>query len=141
MWTASPNGAEAQAIATNQQQPRGIADGSTYVFWANAGNGTIMRIGTDGTGESAFASSLATPSDVALDGGWLYWVEGGTSPNYVDGRVVAKRLDGSETRVLAGGRIYPHAVALDVDWVYWVDRGTPGGDFFDGAVARVAKPK
>ncbi len=141
VWGADPDGAGAAALATNQQQPRGIAAGSATVYWANAGNGTIMRLRTDGSAADAFTSSLLTPNDVALDADWLYSAEGGTPPNYRDGRVVARRLDGSEARTLAAGRIHPRALALDADTVYWVDRGTPNADNYDGAVAKVAKPR
>jgi hypothetical protein len=119
-----------------------VAVGPTYLYWTNVGNGTIMRIPTSqGPTPEPLVSSASTPNDVTLDHDWLYWVEGGTAPYYLDGRVMAMKLDSSAKRTLASGQVFPRAIAVDDTCVYWVNRGTPDTDKFDGAVAKVAKPQ
>ena len=141
VMTAGLDGSGPHSLATSLQKPRGITAGPTFLYWTNAGNGTVMRVDPTGGQPEPIVSSAATPNDVAVDQDWIYWLEGGTDPLYTDGRVMAMRLDGTGKRPLAEARIYPRSIALEGDAVYWVDRGTPGADKLDGAVAKVARPR
>ncbi len=140
---ADLDGSNQQTVAQSLQQPRGLATDPTYLYWTNAGNGTVMRSPLDRSSQpAAVVSSAATPNDVAVDLDWLYWLEGGNAPYYDDGRVMALRLDGSGgKRTLASGQRYPRALAVDAQCVYWVNRGTPDTDKLDGAVVKVARPR
>jgi hypothetical protein len=139
--TSDRFGMNGMVLATNRQSPRGVTAGTTFVYWAEAGAGAVMRAMPDGTMLGAVASDLLTPQDVAVDGLWIYWLEGGTQPNMLDGRVVARRLDGSDQRTIATDRHDPRYLAQDADWIYWVDGGDPTHDAYDGAVVKAAKPK
>jgi sugar lactone lactonase YvrE len=134
------DGANERTLAPAQASPRGISVGPTYVYWANAGNGTVMRATATGMSVGAFASDRLAPNDVLVDGDWLYVAEGGSAPYYQNGRIVAMSLDGSVTKVLAENQRFPRSLASDAGAVYWVNVGTQMDDQYDGAVMRVGKP-
>jgi hypothetical protein len=137
---ADPDGQNERTIAQGQAITRGLSLGPTYVYWANAGNGTVMRALPTGMEVSVFASDRRTPNDLLVDGDWIYLAEGGTAPAYLDGRIVALKLDGSAEKVLADDQKYPRALAMDGSAVYWVNVGSRDSDQSFGAVMRVAKP-
>jgi sugar lactone lactonase YvrE len=137
---ADVDGANRHTLGMGQASPRGISVGPTYVYWANAGNGTVMRALPGGGDLSAFTSDKHSPNDVLVDGDWLLVAEGGNAPYYQDGRILALRLDGSEERVLADKQRYPRSLAVDAYAVYWVNVGSRDDDQYDGALTRVAKP-
>lgn len=65
--------------------PDGIAlDPSTNtIYWSdwgsgNAEDGTVGKVGIDGTGRTVLASSLATPEAVTVSGGYVFWLSNGT---------------------------------------------------------------
>lgn len=90
-------------------------------------------------GAQVFQSGLATPYGLAIDGGYLYWVEFGTvAANYVDGRLARAPLAGGAIEVLAAGLLGPGALVVDASFVYVATLGTLP-DQLDGAVLRVPK--
>ncbi len=139
VMTSDITGSPSTQVARNQSHPRGIAAGGTYVYWANTGDGTIMRARPDGTGVLRVLADRATPSDVAVDDLAIYWVETGTPPDYADGKVMAARLDGSDVRTIASSQKNARRIALDATNVYWVARGTPGCAMHDGRIMQAGK--
>ena len=140
VMTSDVTGSPATRVAANQSHPRGIAAGGTHVYWANTGDGTIMRASPDGTGTTRLLSDRATPSDVAVDDVAIYWVETGTPPDYADGKVMAARLDGSDVRTIASSQKNVRRIAADASNVYWIARGTPGCAQHDGRIMQAGKP-
>jgi hypothetical protein len=140
LMSADVQGNNLSELATAQDQPRGLTLGSTNVYWANFGNGTVMRANQDGTNVGAFASDRLSPSDVLISGDWLLVAESGSPPYYTDGRIVAMKLDGTDSKILADSQNNPRSLAMDDKAVYWVNAGTIMTDQYDASVMRVAKP-
>lgn len=140
VMTSDVTGSGASRVASNQSHPHGIATGGTYVYWANMGDGTIMRAQPNGAGLTRLFTDRATPSDVAVDDLAIYWVEAGTPPDFADGKVMAARLDGSDVRTIAAAQRDPRAIAIDGSAVYWIARGTRGCAQHDGRVMQAHKP-
>jgi hypothetical protein len=72
-------------LATNIQDPDGLAldPNTSRIYWSDWGSGigtdgTVGRVGVDGSGQSVLASSLVTPEDVATSGPYVFWLSNGT---------------------------------------------------------------
>lgn len=84
-----------KAIAT------GLLDGvdlaldplTTEIYWADFGSGladdgTLGKVGTDGTGQTLIAASLPAPESVRISGSYLVWLSNGaTTPDANAGTV------------------------------------------------------
>ena len=57
VWRADLDGTDAEAIATDQALPRGIAVDPDHVYWATVGDSSIWRANLDGTDAEAIVST------------------------------------------------------------------------------------
>ena len=108
----------------------GLAADDAHLYWG--GEGMIGRVGLDGAAATpGFIGGLATSrqSSVAVDAGYVYWVEPG------NGTIGRANLDGSgvDESFIATG--FPMGVAVDASHVYWADgiAGTIGRANLDGS--------
>jgi hypothetical protein len=76
----SKSGLGAIALAVGQSSPFGIAVDATSVYWANNGDGTLMKVAVGGGKAVAIASGQSGPTGVAVDAAYVYWTNktGGT---------------------------------------------------------------
>lgn len=77
------------------------------------------------------ASGLDAPTQVVLDGDYLYWVNTSSA-----GSVMRVATTGGTPQVLATDQVFPVSLAVDASDVYWT---TTGIDAATGQVMRVAK--
>jgi hypothetical protein len=97
------------ALATAQDQPWGIALGSSNCYWTNRDNGTVMTVAAAGTGTpSPVASSQSSPTSIATDTMNVYWVDTTNG-----GSVLECALGGCTTPTpLAAGQASPWGIAV-----------------------------
>jgi hypothetical protein len=97
------------ALATAQDQPWGIALGSSNCYWTNRASGTVMTIDAAGTGTpSPVASSQSSPTSIATDAMNVYWVNTTNG-----GSVLECALGGCTTPTpLAAGQSNPWGIAV-----------------------------
>src|SRR5262249_54432682 len=62
-------------IVTGAIQPRAVAVDSTYVYWAEAGNGNIRRAFLDGGSPQTVATTGGTVTAIAVDPDRVFWVD------------------------------------------------------------------
>lgn len=102
--------------------PRDVAVGGGYVYWTDAGRGTIGRARPDGSEvDQRFIDTVLTPYGITLANGYVYWSSGGG--------IGRARLDGSavDPRIISTGREPVRTLAVDDRYVYWGnDRGEIG---------------
>ena len=70
-----------------------------HIYWANASGNTIGRADLDGTDvDQSFISGASGPSDVLVDGQYIYWgnATGCTEDGACDGSIGRAHLDGTE---------------------------------------------
>ncbi len=98
------------------------------VYWANDGDGTLMKVPKDGGSPTTLISGQTVPLCVAVDEKYLYWT------NYpAAGTVMALPLAGGAPIELACGQGSPSGIAVDATSVYWAAQG-------DNAVRKTVKP-
>jgi hypothetical protein len=102
---------------------------------------TIYSIAKDGSAVRMVADGVWSPKQLALDGGYLYWVSLGTvvqDPHFAsDGKVERADKDGLR-EVLASGLSGPTSIALDDQWIYFTESGLAIGNSSTG-VRRIPK--
>jgi hypothetical protein len=112
-WTTSDSVRKAPAsggapvnLASGQLEPggwgaAGILVDATSVYWVNEGqsasaNGSIMKVGRNGTGLVALATGITNPRDLAADATYLYFADTSyDSVDVVQVRVMRVRKDGT----------------------------------------------
>ncbi|AUX26362.1 hypothetical protein SOCEGT47_069230 [Sorangium cellulosum] len=109
------DGGVSTPIAVAQPVPRGLAIDDVNVYWANSGDGTVMRAPKAGGDAVPFASEQS-PQDIAVDGTYVYWTN-------FNGQVMKAPVDGSGAPIeLFAGPQTPDGIGLDGAHVYWVNR-------------------
>ena len=104
------------ASATDSFSGTGASAG--HLYWANSGNGAIVKAGLDGTNPQTIAFGF--PSDVAVGSGHVYWT------NANGGTIVEAGLDGTNPQTILTSR-GPSGVAGDSSHLYWANG-------FDGTI-------
>jgi len=116
------SGSESGVLVDDLRIPTALAVGGGFVYWADSGEGTIVRAKIDGTDRIRLATGLHRPSSLALDTAHaaLYCV---THPADLytigdfEGTVLRVRLDRFEKTVLttftANAAYYADEIAVD----------------------------
>jgi hypothetical protein len=118
-----------RAIAVGQASPTNVAAFGGFVYWVNAGSGTVARVSADAVGATPtiLASNQPSPSGIAVDDRGVYWT---TSTR--TGQVLKLAHGTTTPLVLASAQPNPGNVRLDADYAYWTNKG-------DGSIRRVPK--
>ena len=108
-----------------------VAVGGGYLYWANAGNGSIGRANLNGTGaDDSFIAGAGTPEGVAVDAGHIYWTNrpNQETPGGSVGSVGRANLDGTGAALSFIPNVYGgDGIAVDSSHVYFVTNGPSGG--------------
>ena len=111
------------------------ADGSAVYFsdaGPSEGKGTIVRVPLGGEAPSNLAENLPTPRGIAVQGGYVYWLNKGTSEkNFKDGSLEKAPAAGGPKTTLATGLSAPDRIAVSDSRVVWTE--------IDGAVKDMGK--
>ena len=115
-----------------------LAIDATNAYWGM--NGYLAAVPKAGGQQVTLLPEYGTVgSDIAADGGMVYWLKSGTcgaeSCN-ADGAVMKMPVAGGSQSIVASGLTQPAALLLDERYVYWIERGNSASD---GAVRRIAK--
>jgi hypothetical protein len=121
------DGTQAEVIASNQQEPRGIALDANYVYWVNRVGGQVARADKASLAVQILATGQANPNRIAVDATSMYWTNRG------NGTVMKANLDGTSVTTLASGFNSTYAIAIDATHVYFTTDQNPG------VVTKVAK--
>jgi hypothetical protein len=126
----SPSSNTAVTIASAVDTPSAIAADTDSLYWAAAGSratydvdntsvnrgtlGRIVRSGLGGENPITLADSLVKPNAIVLDGGYLYWSEGGTVGG-IDPADISFTSDGGVKRILLSGGSAAETIMPAVD--------------------------
>jgi hypothetical protein len=113
----------------------GMAADATYLYIADVA-GTVSRVETAlFQSEDKLAAGQASPHYLLEDGGYLFWINRGTGPNFTDGALLRcpKAACGANLEVLASGLKVVFALVQDADALYYASSA-------DGKVWRLRKP-
>jgi hypothetical protein len=102
----------------------GVAVDSASLFWANGGDGTVMRMPLAGGTAVAIATGGRSPDGIVVDTTNAYWTD------YLAGDVMKVGL-GERPIVVASGQSHPQSLAIDETSIYWLNVG-------DGTVMKAA---
>jgi len=106
-------GGDPHAFMPDQSKPISVASDSSYVYWANFGDGLIGRAGVDGSSPIVVAADVENPYQVAGDSVSVYWTS-------TDGTLSMAPVGGEvEPVVLSSGPRGPIRLALDRTSIYW----------------------
>jgi hypothetical protein len=104
----------------------GIAAHESVVVFTNPSAGTIERLDLATRRVTTLASGQVRPIEVALDGGWAYWINQGERPDpmairapWPGGALIAAPLRGGPAVTLARTSAHPRQLALDARAVYY----------------------
>lgn len=71
------------------QMPYAITGDGETIYWANRGDGSIMKVSTSGDGLDELASGQSNPVAIAVDATHVYWTNAGSSKNsFNDGSIM-----------------------------------------------------
>ena len=113
-----------QTLISGQSTPTGVAVDSVNVYWANAGNGTVVAKPLDG-GAAVIIAQGTSPDRVAVDSNWVFFTDSAA------GTVMKIPLDGGTPLPIAIDQDSPTGICLDATHVYWTNssNGLLGGVF------------
>jgi len=103
-----------EILAQGQSQPMGIAIGNDYVYWANKGDGRLMRAALTGTQapEELFNAGY-NPWALAVDETRLYWTD------ILEGTVRYMVKTGGPAQVISGSTSVHRGISLSGTHAYW----------------------
>lgn len=114
-------------LAKDQGTSYGITSDGATIYWTNRGDGRVMRAPADPNagGPAQVAAGQSSPSGVAVDERYVYWVNQA-------GTLMRADKEGRDPRTLAVGPAGAEAITLDATSIYWVTAGA-------GTVMRIGK--
>jgi hypothetical protein len=105
----------------------GLAIDGANVYYTNASDNTVDQVAKSGNPvppPTVIAQAQNNPSQVAVDGSFVYWTTEGTSAaSYMDGTVMKVPIGGGQVYQLAGSQAHPRGIAVDGTNVYWTNMG------------------
>lgn len=113
---------------SDRGRPQGLALDETFVYWADAASGTVLKVAKKGGAALPIATNQASPSGVAVSEDAICWTNTG------DGTVRKAPLAGGPSVTLASAQASPRSVTIAHDNVYFTTEGWPmrvplgGGD-------------
>jgi hypothetical protein len=112
----------------------GVTLDSTFAYWTTGAAGSVAKVplGGDGGAPIVIAPSEATPTDIAVDGLYAYWLAQGVTTGA--GAVVKAPLASGAPIPLATGQVAPRGLFLTNNDVYWIS-GAKG----QGAIKHLPK--
>ena len=105
------------SLASGQNVPEFIAADNTSVYWANEGDGTVMKVSVRDSTLTTLASGQKQPGGIAVDATSVYWTVPG------DGTVMKVSTNGGPLTTLASGQDRPGGIAVNNTNVYWMNGG------------------
>jgi len=109
-------GGSVRVLATQRNNPNGIAVDSNNVYWVDTGGGTVCAVPVGGGAVTTLAAGQSAPIGLALDHGTLYWA------NYEgDSAVMKMPASGGAPSTIAAQQGQPLAIAIDATAIYWTD--------------------
>ncbi len=120
-------------LATAQSEPVSIATDGTNVYWANFGDGSVVKAPVGGGAPTTLATLGTGASAVAVSGGSLYWnawnvVGSSGNPQFKVGEVLELPVAGGTPTTLTvdDQGAEPDKMAIDEHNIYWSDFGYGG---------------
>jgi hypothetical protein len=107
----------ATAFNTGATGPVGVTSDSTYLYWANLGNGTIGRARLDGTGTAtqSYVTGLTNVVGMAVDSNALYFTN---TPDTGTGKIVRAEFDKTAPVITVPANISVVATAVPMAITY-----------------------
>lgn len=115
MSNATNDSGEAATLASGQLKPHGIVIFDEYVYWTDAGKGTVSRVAVEGGKTVVLASGGRRPEGIVVSGDYVYWTD------FEAGTVSKVPLTGGPTTVLASRQDRPWSILVDDEYVYWAE--------------------
>ena len=125
----SIDGGAVEVLASNQNDPDGLAINATNVYWANVGAGTVNMTLKSGGAITQVAGSQSQPNGVAATDSIVVWSNWGT------GSIWKANANGTGAALLSTTSITPsvnsHRITTNGNYIWWASWG-------NGRVRRVA---
>jgi DNA-binding beta-propeller fold protein YncE len=108
-------------LATGLQAPVAVAVDNDFVYVANAGDGSIVRLPKGKTEINTVTVSSQGLSGLAVDSQWAFFT------NSSEGTVQRVRITGGTAELVAMGQDHPTRVVIASGGAYWINRGVDPG--------------
>lgn len=138
-----------QEMAIDQVKPSSVVVDANFIYWVatgsyaqaqcSAADGKVMKVAKTGGTPITLVSGQACPTDLAVDGEHVYFVNQGTflAQTYqYDGAVMRVPLSGGAAETVMVGQVVPYSIALEDKAVYWTSQGLGVNS---GSVAKIVK--
>ncbi len=105
------------------EQASGLAVDSSYIYWGNRINKAIGRANVDGTGVNpTFITGANNPTDVAVDGQYVYWTAQTGTALPPAGAIGRANLTGTGANPsFITGAADPFGITVDYSHIYWTN--------------------